>query len=175
MENSIEDILGGRFSKEKFITHIQSNPAEFHKTLEISISNLKPQAWRAAWVINHCMSKDDERIRSFIEKYIQHLDRVEDGHQRELLKVLSKMKIDEDQEGYLFDKCATIWEDVSKSPSVRIIAFRFMVQVAENYPELKNEMGFFCQDHYIDELSPGIKNSLKKLIKSAKINQNING
>jgi len=175
MEDSIEHILGGRFSKDKFISYIQNNLSEFNKTLEISISDLKPQAWRAAWVIHHCMSSNDIRIQPYIGKFINYIDHTGDGHQRELLKILSKMKIDEDQEGYLFDKCTTIWEDVSKSPSVRIIAFRFMVQVAENYPELKNEMGFFCQDHYIDELSPGIKNSLQKLIKSAKINQNING
>lgn len=169
MEEPIENILGSRFNKAKFVSYLQNNPSEFDKTLQIALSDLQPQAWRAAWVIGHCMSKNDVRIQPYVKPFIEFLNKAKDGHQRELLKILIRMEIDEDLEGILFDQCATIWEDISKSPSVRVVAFRFMAQVAKNYPELKNEIEFFCQDHYVDSLSPGIKNSLKKLMKSAKL------
>lgn len=57
-----------------------------------------------------------------------------------------------------------IWEQVGKIPSVRIFAFRLIVRIARKYPELKNEIAFLTQPHYTETLSPGIRNSVHKLL-----------
>ncbi len=162
--DSIKEVLASRFNKDQFLSLIQESPNTMEETFQLALGSETPVSWRAAWVLNHATSKNDQRIKNHASKIIEILNTKEDGHQRELLKLLDKIEIDEELEGILFDKCVTIWEAVEKSPSVRVVAFRVLAQVAIKYPEMKNELAFLTQDHYVDSLSPGIKRSLKKTI-----------
>ena len=165
MEESLLDILNSRFNKEDFFNHINSSPAIFEEAIEIACGDLAPQSWRAAWSLNHQLKKNDQRVIKHASRFIKILLQKEDGHQRELLKILQKLDLPEDDEGILFDKSVTIWEDISKSPSVRMVAFKVLVKIASHYPEMKNEISFLIQDHYLDSLSPGIKRSLLREVK----------
>lgn len=164
------EVLNSRFNKEVFMKSLNESSNRFKEAIQITLSDYQPQSWRAAWIINHSTNKNDERLQPFVVQFTSILLTKEDGHQREILKILLKMEIPEDLEGVLFDKSVTIWEDVAKSPSVRMIAFKVIVKIATHYPEMKNEISFLVQDHYLDSLSPGIKNSMlreaKKLEKT---------
>jgi len=164
MEDSMHTILGNRFNKDEIVGYLQKNPEQFDLTFNLALENEYPQSWRAAWVVNHCIEKNDRRIQPFISTIMEVLNQKQDGHQRELLKILENATIPEDLEGELFDLCVTIWGSVEKSPSVRIVAFRTIVQIVSKYPELKNEIDFLTQDHYLDSLSAGIRNSCQKQI-----------
>ena len=148
---------------------LEKHPHQFGKVIDAALINQEPQGWRAAWLLVHGMKKNDERVKGKINAMIKGLTGKKDGHQRELLKVLEKMELNEDQEGRLFDACITIWESVGKSPSVRIFAYKFITQMAKKYPELNNEIEYLSQSHYTETLSPGIKKSFDKM----KVHENI--
>lgn len=168
MVGSVSDVLSARFSKDVFIKHLNENPKNFQEAFELSLQSKPKISWRAAWVLNHCLKPNDPRTQKFIPSIIAFAPTAEDGHQRELLKILENSTIPEDQEGTLFDICVTIWEDVSKSPSVRMVAFRVMLKIVKSFPELINEIDFLVQNHYLDTLSPGIKRSLIKALAKTK-------
>jgi len=75
------------------------------------------------------------------------------------------MELNEEQEGYLFNVCVTIWEKINKKPSVRFTAFKFIIKIANKHPELSNEIAFFTQNQYFISLSPGVKKSIFKMLK----------
>jgi len=93
------------------------------------------------------------------------LENKSDSHQRELLKILLMIELDERYEGILFDICIDIWEQINKAPSVRINALRLIVKIANSHPELKQEISFLTQDHYFASLSPGARHSALKIMK----------
>ena len=163
--SSLLAVLGSRFNRESFMAKLNSDPSEFNEALEIALGNYQPQSWRAAWILNHSTTKNDERLQASLAQFIANLSAKGDGHQREILKILQKMDIPEDLEGTLFDKSVTIWEDIAKSPSVRMVAFKVLVKIAAHYPEMKNEISFLVQDHYLSSLSPGIRNSMLREVK----------
>ena len=74
------------------------------------------------------------------------------------------MELDEKYEGVLFDICMDIWEQISKAPSVRINALRLIIKIADKHPELRQEISFLTQDHYLESLSPGARHSALKLM-----------
>jgi hypothetical protein len=168
--DSIETVLASRFNKEKFLSYLSSNPDKVEETFQLAFQSEVPVSWRAAWVLNHATIKNDERIKAHQSQIIEILPTKPDGHQRELLKLLDKIDLEEDLEGVLFDQCVTIWEAVEKSPSVRVVAFRVLAKVVKKYPEMKNEIEFLIQDHYLDSLSPGIKRSLQKFLAKLQAN-----
>lgn len=155
-------------SKKELVELINSGPQYFNESIKIALSDEAPICWRATWIISSAIKKNDKRLIKHIPDFIAAIDDKGDGHQRELLKVLSKMDVSDEEEGRLFDKCITIWEKIGKSPSVRVTAFKLLVSIAKNYPELKEEIVFLTHQDYIDTLSPGIKNSVLKLKKELK-------
>lgn len=160
---NLTDTLKTRFNKDYLISYLAENPEQFNEALIIALSDEQPQAWRSAWVLNHCVKYNDSRLKKYATKIIKEIKTKEDGHERELLKLLEKIELNESQEGYLFDICMTIWESIEKSPSVRITAFRILVNIVKKYPDLKNEITHLTQQHYTESLSPGIKNSFNRL------------
>ncbi len=163
MDEAHEMILSNPFDRWELITKINDDPALFKTFIEKALSDDQPHAWRAAWILGHCTSANDQRLVPYTERMVQSIPGRKDGHQRELLKLLQKVDLDDDLEGWLFDHCMSIWEAIGKTPSVRIVAFRMLAKIAGKYPELVHELSILTQNEYTETLSPGVKRSLKKI------------
>jgi hypothetical protein len=159
MTSALKKILMNSY-KDQMISYMNDHPECFDEGLELAISDNQPYAWRSAWLLWSCMKEDDERVKHKLEDIISAIDGKKDGHQRELLKILLKMDLTEEQEGRLFIISVDIWEKIGRNPSVRFTAFQFILKMAKKYPELLNEIEFFMQDHYVEPLSPGIRRSV---------------
>ncbi len=164
MKQFLENKLFHDFDKDELTSLISCNNQYFRLMVDIATTNNQPAAWRAPWLLTTCMKNNDPRIKPHLEAVIKAIDHKRDGFQRELLKIIIRMEITEKQEGILFDKCTSIWESTKKSPSVRIKAFECMAKIAGNHPELKTELKLLAHPRYTQSLSPGILQSLKKMI-----------
>jgi len=164
METRLEQILTHAY-KAEMIAHLTAHDEDFYEALQLAVSDKQPYSWRAAWLLWSCMEENDPRIRDYIRIMIDTIPSKKDGHQRELLKILQQMEISEKDEGYLFDASVTIWEKINNRSSVRWHAFNTIVRIAKRHPYLFNEINFLTENHYLDTLSPGIKNSIYKMIK----------
>lgn len=163
MESILEQKLLTTF-KDETIAFMKNNPEHFDEAIELAIGDKDKLCWRAAWLIQNCMEKNDQRIQKHINKILDILPSKADGHKRELIKILLQMELDEDQEGTLFNICMNLWEQLDKVPSVRYIAFKFIAKTLKKYPELSEEISFITQDHFLETLSPGIRHSLSRMI-----------
>ncbi len=164
MNTEYEQILISCY-KDEMISYMNTHPEAFNEALQLALSDKQPFAWRSASLIWSCMGKDDERIRPFIKDILKVIKDKKDGHQRELLKILLEMEVEEDQESQLFDICISAWENINKNPSVRITAFKMLLKITAKYPELTNEIHGLTQSHYLESLSPGVRNSVSRMIK----------
>lgn len=165
---NLTNILDNKLDKD-FLVQLFQEQAEVHQAaIQIALTDQKPQAWRATWILKHCTKKNDLRILPYVNQFIKTIPNKDDGHQRELLNILDKMKLNDEQEGRLFDICMNLWEDITKSSSVRHISFKYLYKVCKKHPDLKGELEFLCQEHYLDSLSPGIQKIINKSIKELK-------
>ena len=151
------------FHKEGMIRYVANHPESFEEMVQLAMVDKQPYSWRAAWLLWSCMEENDSRVKDHIKTIIGSLKGKSDGHQRELLKILYLMDLDEKHEGILFDHCIKIWEKINKRPSVRFNAFKMIVKICLKYPELSQEIGFLLQDHYLETLSPGVRRALLKM------------
>jgi len=158
------EIVLSKFFKKDVEKYMRENPHQFEAILQLSITDEAPMCWRAAWVAQTFMEGDDPRIKPFIDSILDVIPEKEDGHQRELIKILANMDLDEEQESILYDECVTIWESVRKKPATRYFAFQQMIKMVEKYPELIHEINAVTQPQHINTLSPGVKNGVLRLI-----------
>jgi hypothetical protein len=159
----MKDLLLSRFNKDEVVLLLNSDPCKFDETIELALYGENPVAWRAAWVLYHCMHKNDQRLQPHLMAMIGAIPGKSDGQQRELLRIIEQLDIPEEHEGEVFDLCMTIWEQVGKIPSVRVFAFRIILRIAKKYPELKTEITFMTQQQYTETLSPGIRASVERM------------
>lgn len=164
METELEKILTSLF-KVDMISYMKAHPEDYEEAIKLAISDKQPYSWRAAWLLWSCMEENDKRIRKHIKKIIESILSKQNGHQRELIKILMKMQLNDKQEGILFNTCLTLWEKISNKPSIRYTAFQFILKTAKKYPDLSDEISFLTQNHYLESLSPGAKNSITRMIK----------
>jgi len=167
METALENTLMS-FYKKGMISFMDAHPEVFMEAIELAIADKQPYSWRAAWLLWSCMDENDRRIQGYIENIINTITTKNDGHQRELLKILLQLELKEEYEGIIFNICMNIWEQVNKKPSVRYTAMKFIVKIAKKYPDLSNEIAFLTQNQYLDSLSPGVKKSISRMIKELK-------
>jgi hypothetical protein len=160
----LEDKLLSSY-KEEMISFMHAHPEFFEEAIELAISDKQPYSWRAAWLLWSCMEENDKRIQKYIKNIADTLETKDDGHQRELLKILFNMEVGEEYQGKLFNLCMDIWEKIDKAPSVRVNALKFIIKIAKKHPELSQEINFLTQDHYLESLSPGAKHSVLKMMK----------
>ena len=119
-------------------------------------------SWIHAWQINHVKKTELIKIQEQVDKIISAIDGKKDGHQRELLKVLLKLNLTDDQLSLLWDICLRIWLDIQKQSSVRISAYKILVNTAKKYKPLSDELIRLTEDKHVSSLSNGIKNSTYK-------------
>ncbi|QQS35348.1 MAG: hypothetical protein IPM56_14000 [Ignavibacteriales bacterium] len=156
--------------KSDMISFLRSHPELFNEAVELSVSDNQPFAWRAAQLLWSCMDEDDSRIRKYIPEIVSSIKSKNDGHQMQLLKILFMMKLSGKDEVKVFDVCINVWEDINKIPSVRFNALKFIIKIAKKHPDLLREVSALTQDHYINTLSHGAKNSVMKMIKGLNLN-----
>lgn len=164
MESQLKTRLISSY-KEEMVAFLKSQPKHFNEAIELAISDDQPFAWRSAFYLSSCMENNDARVKKYIKPILACIKSKKDGHQRELLKILYRMKLNDKSEGMVFDICIRLWEQIGKDPSVRITALKFIFKIAKQHPELLNEITPLMQDHYLELLSPGVKNSVKRMIK----------
>ncbi len=150
--------------KNEMISFLKSHPEYFEEAIQLAISDKQPYSWRAAFLLWGSIEENDKRIQKHIKSIVTCIQEKEDGHQRELLKILYKMNISEKYEGQIFNICMNLWEQISKNPSVRMTAFKFILKIAKKHPELLGEINFLTQDHYLKSLSPGVRRSIDKIM-----------
>lgn len=171
MSTQLLKLLEGRVDRENIISILNNgiNTTDFDFLVSHMQKEVKSSSWRSAWIINNAMKKNDERIKKSLIKIIKSITGKADGHQRELLKVVMKMEpLNENAEGYFFDVCTSLWEEVNKQPAVRYYAGCYMITMATKYPEIKNELEVLFGNYYTQSLSPGIKRIFER--KLAKLN-----
>lgn len=164
MSEGVKNIFTHFFDKSDLVQRLKSNPDEIAPALEIALGNHQPESWRACWVLKDVLNNEDPHLKQQFNLILDVIPNRPDGHQRELLHLLEKVMPDDEQEGILFDICITIWESVKRSPSVRYTAFQFIIKTLRKYPELKNEISHLTSDEYLDTLSPGIRNGVRRML-----------
>ncbi len=141
---------------------MNSHPEFYDEAIDLAVADKHPYSWRAAWLLWSCIDKNDPRVQNHIQRILDNIRTKSDGHQRELIKILLEMYLDEEQEGYLYDLCVSLWKQTDKKPSVWFTSFKCIQKVVRKYPDLTNELVLLTQAKYLDTLSPRVRRSILK-------------
>ncbi len=125
---------------------------------------LSKKDWCLIWQINTLKDFDFSHLKSLIPVCISALKYQHHGFQREILKLIQKIDIEDDLTGILWDTCLSLWLNTKNKPSTRIKALELLTPIAVKYPSLRIEFLELNTRAHIEALSPGIRRSCLKII-----------
>ena len=169
MVREIEEILINSYQGDQ-VKYIKKNPGSLSQLIHLALGDVEPISWRSAYLIASGMKRNDERLRESINSFISVLPEKKDGHQREIIKILSNMNLNDEQEGEFYDICYKLFQQPDKQASVKVNALKFVLRMVKKYPELKSEAEYLSRKHFLTGLSHGALNSVGKLFKQTDVN-----
>lgn len=164
MNTPLEDILANAYANE-MEAYLKAHPEAFSEAIDLAVLDRERLSWRAAWIVGNCMERDDKRLRASLDRLIASMPEKPDGHWRELMKIVAAMRLNDEQEGRVFEMAMQQWLDPDKQASVRWKAFQFMASMVDKYPELAEEVKLVLRPDLIDSLSPGVRRSVSRAAK----------
>lgn len=149
METKLEQVLT-HSHKERMILYLRKYPEDFEEAIELAIADKQPYSWRAAWLLWSVMDENDGRLQDNAKRIVKVIPNRKYNQQRELLKILYKLEINEKLEGLLFDECVTLWKNINIQASVRYNALKILVKMVKKYPDLSSEIIFLTRNQYVN-------------------------
>jgi hypothetical protein len=153
-------------NKAGMVRFLDEHNDDLEELINLAIADKQPFSWKAAWLLGGYIERGDRRMEGYADQIINSIPSKMANQKRDLLRVVDKLNLNDDQEGKVYDIALGLWEHIGLAPAVRYNAFKQMVRFARKYPELKHEIDLLTQGHYFENLSRGVKHSVRKMISS---------
>jgi hypothetical protein len=126
----------------------------------------EPYSRRAAWVISHVVDRNPEVIKASHLKELLALapDFTTDAGKRCMTRILSLVKIPEDLQGHVVDRCFKWLNSTDESIAVRNYCIDTLFRLSEEIPEIGIELQAMLE-HHMERFSTGLKNKGTKVLR----------
>lgn len=144
---------------------IGNDPKRFARLATLFLEGEYRITQRAAWVISHCADSYPNLIIPHLGDFLGLAENPPHvAVKRNVLRVMTLIKIPEDLEGNAYDLCYSLARQSKEDVAVRCHAMTILTTLALKYPELKVEVCDIISS-LRDHDSPGLRSRSKKLTK----------
>lgn len=121
---------------------------------------------RAAWILSYVAEKHPAVVQPHLEKMVNRMGDagIPVAVKRNVVRVLQFMPIPENLQGPVMDYCFRFLEDPKETIAVRAFSMTVLANLAQQYPEIKNEIILLIEDQLREGASPGIRSRGKKTL-----------
>jgi hypothetical protein len=133
----------------KIVRYIDGNPVKFAELMNLFLGDTYRLSQRAAWAVNYCAEHHHELVKPYFNKLVEQLER-DDVHvavRRNVARMLQFVEIPKRLRGRVFDACYNLVNDADQPVAVRVFAMTVAARIAQNEPELLNELRLIVEKH----------------------------
>ena len=131
------------------VRYIDADPERFAELMKLFLGDTYRLSQRAAWAVNYCAEHTQELVKPYFGKLVEQLER-DDAHpavRRNVARMLQFVDIPKRLDGRVFDACYNLVDDAEQPVAVRVFALTVAAKIAQNQPELLNELRLIAAKH----------------------------
>lgn len=123
---------------------------------------------RAAWSLRHVAEKHPALLLPHLDAIVERLgDKdIPVAVKRNVMAVLQGIPIPENLHGPVMNYCFDFLQDPAETIAVKSFCMAILGQLAQSYPEIKNEIILVIEDLLEQGASPGIRSRAGKTLKA---------
>lgn len=138
-----------RPNTDRIAKAIGNNPVEFKKIIELIYKGSAPLPQRASWLLSAINEQHPELLKDYLKKFVDTIENFRvDGVKRNMINVLASHKIPEKIQGKAVDVCFRLLLSPLETVVVKTQAMQVLANIAEEYPELKQELKTAIDDQW---------------------------
>jgi hypothetical protein len=154
----------GAVFNQLMVSEALANTETTKQLIDIALSNIHPQNWHAAWIIDHLWQASPDTVNPHIPKFIDGIYHTKsNGVKRHLLKIISQGPLNFISDGRIIDLCYDLLLSDLTPIAVRAHAMELLKRLVIEYPELGNEVIPILEEIVLNG-SKGEKNKAQKVI-----------
>lgn len=145
---------------------ICADQEKFNEMFSIALKDVYPLSMRAARVVELCVFKHIELIKSHVDELLHYIEISKiDGVRRSFLKILAELplKLDETSQGRLVDIAFSNIENQKEAIAIRSFSIDILMKFIGSYPELTNELTYLLEQ-MVKDPSTGLRSKSKKTL-----------
>ena len=144
--------------------HIGNDSVLFKNLMDLVFTKETKLQLRASWVATSISDKSPDLLKPYIKKIVTHIDKFNhSGIRRNLLRYLSGIELPDYAKGKLYDVCSQWLLSREEPPAVKVHCMQIMFNIAEEEPDLKNELRLFLEE-LVDHESAAIRSRSRQLL-----------
>jgi len=155
---------------QKIVAWVGADKKRFSELMNLMLHDEFVIAQRAAYPLSYCVQDHPELIKPWFGRLIKKIQQkdIHDAVRRCALRIFEIVDIPEKYCGILFDLSHKYLHNINESIAVRAFALTVMSNIAQKYPDLKNEVRVNAESLLqcgIPALESRSKRSLRELAK----------
>jgi hypothetical protein len=151
----------------KVVHWIGNDQERFRSLMDLFLHDEYRVVQRASWVMSNVAEEHPALIKPHLKAMV---DRMGDADipvavKRNVVRILQFMPIPEKLQGPVMDYCFRFLEDPKETVAVRVFSMTVLANLAQQYPEIKNEIILLIEDQMREGALPAFKSRGKKTLK----------
>lgn len=148
---NLVDAIAKEHSKaqcDRIVKYVGNDPGRFRDLVDVFLAGPYRITQRAAWPLGYCVEHHPQLIRPHLKTLIQNLKRpgLHDSVKRNTVRLMQFITIPRSLQGQAASICFDLFRDQKEPIAVRVFSMSVLARIAENQPELKNELRIMIED-----------------------------
>ncbi len=125
---------------------------------------------RAAWPLSYCVIEHPQLIKKHFKELITnlHTPQLSDAVKRNTVRLLQHIEIPEEFHGEILNLCFDYIASPSEAAAVKAFALTVLQNLAQYYPEIKDEVKIIIEDRWEAE-TPAFRSRAKKFMAASNL------
>jgi hypothetical protein len=151
----------------KIAAWIGNNPSRLATLIHLFLHDEYRVVQRAAWIMSMVAQKHAALLKPHLKDMVNRMgdEGIPVAVKRNVVRVLQFMSIPEDLQGPVMDYCFRFLEDTQETVAVRVFSMTILANLAQQYPEIKNEIVLLIEDQLREGAQPAFISRGKKTLK----------
>ena len=135
-------------AKDTIVSYIKDDPEKFAQLFNLFRNGEGQVSQRASWAVSYCVEKYPELIYPYGQEMVDYLQvpGIHDSIKRNILRTFQDIAIPATLEESLLKLCFDYVMDRKEAVAIRVFAIQVLANLAEKYPEIKNELKVIIED-----------------------------
>jgi len=129
--------------------YVGSDAKRFAELMKHLVGPVYRLSQRAAWPVNYCIERHPGLVKPYFNVLIKQLesDNTHVAVKRNVARLFQFVDIPKRYQGRVFDACYNLLADPAESVAVRVFSMTVAAKLAENEPELLDELRLVAQKY----------------------------
>ena len=130
------------------VKYVGYDPGRFRELVDVFLAGPYRITQRAAWPLGYCVERQPQLIRPHLKTLIKNLKRpgLHDSVKRNTIRLMQFITIPGSLQGQAASICFDLFRDPKEPVAVRVFSMSVLARIAEDQPELKNELRIMIED-----------------------------